>query len=421
MGWNCCPQQGQPNSIGAHAAVHAPLKVRSQDTPQFSTARTRIWELSDTLHYSIIGTCMTTAELRKVLTKLGLARPEESDHELHSRGVGLAGQNGPGGRLINKALDTCHTLAIRQFARAESEAALRALWQDAARRGDIPGPYWALLSHPAGSYALLREAFGHVHMLSHLVGSANRADIRRLTELETLRVTLEDKIARQQTQLRDSIGARDRTIAGLQAALSERVTQDSSGPASQTETEQALQQTIGALSRKCASEARRRVACEARLDTLTTQSAQDRAARIAAETREAVLRAELAAAEVALHGPSELETALPRLDGLTLAYIGGRPHQVAHLRALGNRMGAALLHHDGGVEEQGALLAGMVGRADLVLFPVDCISHEATLELKRLCRRLGRSYLPLRSAGQGTFLAALAAWDMRSRQDQAAD
>ncbi len=54
-------------------------------------------------------------------------------------------------------------------------------------------------------------------------------------------------------------------------------------------------------------------------------------------------------------------------------------------------------HHDGGVDERNGLLAGLVGRADLVLFPVDCISHDAALTVKRLCRQLGK---PFRAAPQ---------------------
>src|SRR4029077_13775091 len=35
--------------------------------------RTRIWELSNHLHCSIVGTCLSTGELRQILTKTGMA------------------------------------------------------------------------------------------------------------------------------------------------------------------------------------------------------------------------------------------------------------------------------------------------------------------------------------------------------------
>jgi hypothetical protein len=92
---------------------------------------------------------------------------------------------------------------------------------------------------------------------------------------------------------------------------------------------------------------------------------------------------------------------------LTLLYVGGRPAQIGHLRALAERFGAALLHHDGGVEERSGLLPGLVSRADTVLFPVDCISHAAMLAIKRLCRQIGKPLVPLRSAGLAPFCAYL--------------
>jgi hypothetical protein len=61
---------------------------------------------------------------------------------------------------------------------------LRELWEEALARADIPGVYWAVLSHPAATDAIMRKAFGDVHMLSHMVGAAKRADIRRLCRLE---------------------------------------------------------------------------------------------------------------------------------------------------------------------------------------------------------------------------------------------
>ena len=94
-------------------------------------------------------------------------------------------------------------------------------------------------------------------------------------------------------------------------------------------------------------------------------------------------------------------------SGLTVLYAGGRAHQVPLLKGLVERAGATFLHHDGGIEHSSALLPGLIGRADRVLFPIDCISHEAVAAIKRLCRQTGKSYDPLRTASLATLLAAL--------------
>ena len=54
---------------------------------------------------------------------------------------------------------------------------------------------------------------------------------------------------------------------------------------------------------------------------------------------------------------------------MTLLYVGGRPKQVVSARLLAEKAGAVFLHHDGGVEASGGLLAGMVSRADVALIP----------------------------------------------------
>jgi hypothetical protein len=53
------------------------------------------------------------------------------------------------------------------------------------------------------------------------------------------------------------------------------------------------------------------------------------------------------------------------------------------------------------------LLPGLIGQADRVAFPVDCVSHDAALTVKRVCRQLGKPWLPLRSSGFASFLAAV--------------
>src|SRR5262245_60541247 len=53
--------------------------------------RRRIWEISSSLHCSIIGTCLTTTELRQIFIKMEFpGAHRESDHELHGRAVLLA-------------------------------------------------------------------------------------------------------------------------------------------------------------------------------------------------------------------------------------------------------------------------------------------------------------------------------------------
>ena len=378
-------------------------RSRADGDEDTSSRRTRIWEFDSVLHCSIIGTCLSTAELRQALTRIGQAKPGQSDHDLHHQGVSLAARPDLAAKLLQKTLDRRHKLAISQFARARTEAEVQAMWRDAVRKGDIPGGYWATLTHPAATRELIRLAFGEVHMLSHLVGAANRADIRRLCDLEQRNATLEEKLARQQDALHAAVLKRDAEIRDLREALRRKLRQACATPApGETDAVRAL---AGDLEKRLSAEARRRTIAEGRLAEASRNLARRTATQDAMASELAQLRTELAAIEP--DEPEDTPRPQGRLDGLSLLYVGGRPNQVAHMRALSERRGATLLHHDGGMEQHSDLLAGMTSRADIVLFPVDCISHDAALNVKRLCRQAGKRFVPLRSSGTASFLAAL--------------
>src|SRR5262245_12221948 len=184
--------------------------------PAHAPRRTRVWEFDSSLHCSIIGTCLTTAELRHVLDKLKISGARTaSDHDLHTVGVMLAGRREGGAKFIHKALDRQHRATITRYSSAKDPAAVLALWEESLKRGDVPGAYWAALTHPLTTDDVVKRVFGDVHMLSHLVGAANRADVRRLRQLEEDNAVLAAKVERQQRQLREGFTARDQTIRRL--------------------------------------------------------------------------------------------------------------------------------------------------------------------------------------------------------------
>src|SRR6266851_2244044 len=223
--WTLHLRNGAANALrGRPLGVLPPRMIEPELTEQLArvSRRTKIWELSNHLHCSIVGTCLSTGELRQVLSKAAMTVAGASDHDLHGQGVLLANLRDGRGKLLHKALDKRHRLAIGRFEKAKTIDEVRALWRDAVKQGDIPGGYWAALTHPATNDALIREIFGEVHMLSHLVGAANRADIRRLSELEAENVALQVKLRRQQEQLREGITSRDATIRDINALLARR-------------------------------------------------------------------------------------------------------------------------------------------------------------------------------------------------------
>lgn len=373
--------------------------------------RSKIWELSDSLHCSIIGTCLSNAELRHVLVRLNAKAQAADEHELHVLGVLLAKHPESGAKLLQRALDRRHGLSIKQYGRAKDEAALRTLWDESLKSGDIPGAYWALLSHPHAADEAVKKAFRDVHMLSHLVGAANRADIRRLRQLEEENDALTEKLARQQQQLREGFIARDETIRRLNEALINRAEESVQGADISGEIE-TLRSVIAEINRKLGQETTRRERLEQRLNAMSANLAKTEAALHAAEGDRDAFRRDVELIEDHVLGLLESsvegsDSAL-QLSGRTILYIGGRQHQVPQLKEVIERAGGSFLYHDGGIEHSSTLLPGLISRADILYFPIDCISHDAVATIKRLCRLSDKPYKPLRTASVATLLSALA-------------
>jgi septal ring factor EnvC (AmiA/AmiB activator) len=275
------------------------------------------------------------------------------------------------------------------------------------KRGDIPGAYWAVLTHPATTNELVKKVFGEVHMLSHLVGAANRADIRRLRQLEDDNAALAATITRQQRQLRDGFMARDEAIRRLTDVLARRAGE--MAPANDADA-RALSDALAEREKRLSEEVARRIALTRRLDKLTAELTEASRGRQSAERERDALVAELAVAE------SQIERLIPvegeerdslDLHQLCVLYVGGRSHQIPQLKDLVERLNGRFLHHDGGVEHNAALIPGLISRAHIAVFPVDCISHEAAAAVKRSCRLMQKRYLPLRTASLACLLAGL--------------
>jgi hypothetical protein len=380
--------------------------------------RSKIWDISSSLHCSIIGTCLTAAELRQFFVKLGdTGAKAATDHALHSLGVRAAGQHDLLGKLLHKTLDSRHENVIKRFAKASTTAEVRALWLGAFEQGGIPGGYWAVLTHPATDRPLIEEVFGQVHMLSHMVGSSNRVDIARLRNLERELGERDGKIARQEARLAASGAERSelqRKVEHLEAELRRRAAAERT----MAETTANSADTASLLQR-LDSERAHAARLASRVTEIEQQLQGGRKFAAALHKQNNQLERELAALEAALKlddaGFGASGAAENDLRGLTLLYVGGRPGLLDQLKALCAKRGGLLLSHDGGIEENPAALPGLVSRADAALFPVDCISHAAAGLVKKLCREIGRPFVPLRTASVASFVAALATGDLPQR------
>ena len=395
----------------AGGACVAPISPPPLRRPQ----RARLAELDPQVHCSLLGTCLSSADLRRLVPRFKLLdHNPASDLELHHAAVTMAMEGGAGAKALNKLLDERHLPALRRFAVADSPQALTALWNEALRGGAVPGAYWAVMTHALATPALRQRAFGDVHMLSHLVGAANHADIRRLVALEQENAGLKEQVERQQRRLceagverQQTVGQLNGQMAELAARLQRKAALADAAPASELAM---LRRRLNERDEQLARHTGRREQAE-QANAVAAAELQRLAAELARSTAlAATLHAELHALQQQVQPDAaapQAGNALAAWAGRRVLYVGGRPSSNATIRALCERAGVELLVHDGGIEDRKGLLPAAVPGSELVLFPVDCVDHDSMARLKKLCSRHGVPFKPLRTAGVASVVAAL--------------
>lgn len=381
--------------------------------PQQPQRRKRIDQIPGKWHCSIIGTCLTLAELRKIAVKARFnLPPDASDYRIHGAVVHSCGDHKVLSRLVTKALDKRFPAHIARFSRAESEEALAELWRSHCDSGDVPGAYWALMSHPMDCPSLREHAYGEVHMLSHLSGASQRVDMRRQAELERAlasRAGEVEALTAERARWREVESRLRHELAALD--LHRRRAEQLEARVAELENGTALAEARAALESARAENAEQALAMgrlEEKASALQKEVETLRAANDRLRARSADLELRLCEGAVCRFAGGAANDGRPLdLCRRRILYVGGMTRAIAHMRDLVTRHNGEFLHHDGGLEDGCARLAGALAQADAVLCPVTCVSHNAIDTIKRDCRRACKTFLPLPSHSVSALERAL--------------
>ncbi|WP_428354923.1 DUF2325 domain-containing protein [Methyloprofundus sp.] len=92
---------------------------------------------------------------------------------------------------------------------------------------------------------------------------------------------------------------------------------------------------------------------------------------------------------------------------MTLLYVGGKTNLIPFYRELVEEHAGTFMHHDGGLEKNTQDLQQSLSKADVVVFPSSCISHDAYWKIKRICNKQNKPYQYLKSSGLYSLSSAL--------------
>lgn len=355
--------------------------------------RWRLWDLHRGIHGALLALAFSEEDLRRLLRKAEVAVPGEARfYDIHRHFCDACTTRNRLSEMVEKALEqkaSTRTLALRSV--RESQA-LEAKWREAWSKGRGLGAiFWAFLAHPAATEETRAGFYADVHELFY-TSMAEREAL--LTQVETL----EHKSFALEKRKREEV-----------AALNARLLKALSAKPAGAEPHQHVEAV--AQARKRAEIAELKLArAEARMRTLEERI---EALKLRGADKEEVQ--EPAAPGASQETPPRIVhtaqvTAITRIPGVRIVYVGGRPGVIDHIRDFCTLRGAVFQHHDGGIEQSPVRLTEVLSSADVVFFPVECVSHEAVLHLKAHCKSRNIPLVPLRNASLSTFRSGMRTW-----------
>ena len=375
--------------------------------------RKKIWELEKTWLCSIIGTCLSMHEARKIGRKFGAkcSDPTQIDAVIHSMLVRDCAEKNQISTHVNKILEKKFEGTIRTFQKNKTSSDILQLWRVFFDRGLIPNAYWASATMRELSKEDSNKIYSDVHMLSHLVGSSNQSLIQRLVEVETHIKALENKHGWQRQKLEATVGQLKDKLRRSEYSVSllqRQLTKNKSNNKSAKKNDDCAKTKLRIIRQRCAHLEESIESTVAKLEIRNLRLREN-------ERHIEYLEKSLSSVEQLIVSMSDNSDSkiIQGFSGKSFLYVGGMPHTAGNIQKMIAKMGGTLSYHNGGSgKSEMSSLAALVANADAVFVPMDNVSHHSALEAKKQCKLFQRKFIPMKSSGIASFTHALSTIDV---------
>lgn len=372
--------------------------------------RRKLWDLPHPCHCPVVGVCLPLGTLRQLVNKALGGKAMADDYEVHVGTVAECTKRHRLSEMLQKELEARYAGSVQAFKIAKDARAVAELWADAVREGDVPGAFWATLTHPRCDEALQEAVLRDMHMLQHQAGAALRIDAGRFKALIQENGVLGRELGRVQQRCTRVIAEKAAELERLQAQLLQQralVIGKESRIAFLLQDIAQLKATLpdyedaARLRRKVEQLAARQSELEAQNAGLREQLGDAQRA-LALRDKEGLARQAPPQGQAGPQVPVALH-----LGQRTVLCVGGRNGNVANYRAVIEKAGGHFAHHDGGLEDNPAALDAGLAAADLVICQTGCISHNAYWRVKDFCKRTGKQCVFVENPSRASLTRSL--------------
>lgn len=373
--------------------------------------KVKLWHLDHIYHCAIIGTCLTMDEVKKILRQLHVETNGFPAYELHTTIVNLISENNYPSKKVQSYLDKKFKAPVQEVKKMHA-AELKGFWKASLYSGDMIGAFWAVISHPESNEEMKRIFYGDIHMLSHMSGASNRADLKRLTLLEKERVEYVaekrswevrcNKIAAENSRLLNDVKSHHEQRSDLENRVyALKNSLDQLNILQSTKDRQELDNLVKKMAVRLNSQKNEITKHQDIKQQLSKLIARQKQQILANCGQLVIYQNEVEYLQSALLEKPQNQCPLQKqnLCGQCVLYVGGKTNLIPFYRELVEENSGTFMHHDGGLEKNTQDLQQSLSKADVVVFPSSCISHDAYWKIKRTCNKQNKPYQYLQSSG----------------------
>jgi hypothetical protein len=353
-----------------------------------------VWEIEGFLKCPLIGACLSIEQHRRILNKAGFPTKRSTPYQLHRAIMDhLDGKNRISIKVDNYLRHKyCHEIpALKDL----DEETFMETWRVCMNTGKMFPAFFVAVTRPGMSEASLTEIFGDVHMLNH----ANLDEVNQSRRDLSQQMDANRKLSRLLQQQKERTNRNKKEVSTLRSSLQEarsyaeqlrqmiksRHSKDNE-MAEFRRRNQALKEQIRHLQQEVEQGSRQRKRAERQKEQLQNQvfDLQTTNDRFAEELN--FLIAQLSSY---VECKDQRRESCPKLElcAKRILIVGGIIRMKQLYRNLIESSGGEFEYHDGYMHGGKQKLEDQVKRCDVVVCPVNCNSHGACNEVKKLCQK----------------------------------
>ena len=389
-----------------------PVKAECDD----NRSRHRSWMIHRHFKCPVVGTCLSLEEQKRILTKTGHTIKNRSAYEIHGIFVHSLSDKNRLSTRIDAYLHRKFKHEISKFSGLDRALFLDA-WKTHFQKGEIAGLLWVAATRPDLKAEDIRSIFGDVHMQMHLNTVWNRKARQRLSFQEEENRKLKERL-QQESAMRRALKKENKSLKKdvnelrrgyaffekekmkIEKELSEL--SDNSGFFNLQAENRELRVDMRKLSDEVSS-------YKKRMTDLQDQNSRllgdiDRQREINGH-----LRKEMERNTIRISAMNRCDETCPSFDlcQKRILIVGGIVKIKDRYKKLIEENGGIFEYHDGYMKGGTKGLKGQVRRADMVLCPVNCNSHNACSLTKKLGKKYNRPVHMLAGSGLSAISQAL--------------